>query len=211
MIRKIIKIDAEKCNGCALCVNACHEGAIAIVDGKAKLVRDDYCDGLGNCLPVCPTGAIGFEERINNCETQQNCNSEDCAMANNCQASVQNTSELRQWPVQIKLVPANAPYLKNADLLIAADCTAFAFGDFHKHFMKGKISLIGCPKLDNVDYSYKLAEIFRNSNILSVTIIRMEVPCCSGLESAVVSAMKKAGKMPPWQSIILTIDGGIAG
>ena len=239
MIRKIIRIDTEKCNGCALCVNACSEGAIAIVDGKAALIRDDYCDGLGTCLPTCPAGAIGFEEReaaaydgeahaaaagqlpcgcpganaraLNHappgrcCAPVQSSAPEQCYAPGQCCASVR--SELRQWPVQIKLAPVNAPYFNGARLLVAADCAAYAYGDFHSRYMKDRITLIGCPKLDNTDYSEKLADIMANNNIKSVTIARMEVPCCYGIEDAVISAMHKSGKFVPWQVVTLTIDG----
>jgi len=180
MIRKIIKIDNEKCSGCGLCVNACHQGAIALVDGKAKLVRDDYCDGLGNCLPVCQAGAIGFEER-------------EGEAYNEADLSKQNT-ELRQWPIQIKLVPVNAPYFNGANLLIAADCAAYANEAFHQQYMKGRITIIGCPKLDNVDYTEKLAEIIARNDINSVTAVRMEVPCCAGIEYSAQNAVKYSGK-----------------
>jgi len=180
MVRKIIKIDNEKCNGCGLCVNACHESAIALVDGKAKLIRDDYCDGLGNCLPVCPEGAIGFEER-------------EAEAYNEAALSKQNT-ELRQWPVQIKLVPVNAPYFNGANLLIAADCAAYASGAFHQQYMKGRITIIGCPKLDNVDYTEKLSEIIARNDVNSVTVARMEVPCCAGIEYSAQNAAKYSGK-----------------
>ena len=174
MIRKIIKIDEEKCNGCGVCANACHEGAIEMIDGKAKLTREDYCDGLGDCLPGCPTGAITFEERE--------------APAYD-QAAVLAAKKLSQWPVQIKLVPVTAPYYEDANLLIAADCTAYAYGNFHADFIRKHITLIGCPKLDNVDYTEKLTQIIANNNIKSVTIVRMEVPCCGGIEHAVKNAL----------------------
>jgi Fe-S-cluster-containing hydrogenase component 2 len=226
MLRKIIKIDAEKCNGCGLCVNACHEGAIGMVDGRAKLLRDDYCDGLGNCLPVCPTGAITFEEREaeayseeavrqNSCSSytadqkKVRTHSEDAAGQNACSSYAEEQSALHQWPVQIKLVPVNAPYFDGAHLLVSADCAAYAHGDFHNKFMRNKVTLIGCPKLDNIDYSEKLTSIISENNIKSVTVVRMEVPCCGGIEHAVVTALKNSGKMIPWQVVTLSIDGDI--
>lgn len=207
MIRKIIHIDEEKCNGCGLCAAACHEGAIGMADGKAKLLRDDYCDGLGDCLPTCPTAAITFVERE--------------AAAYDVEAVKRNqkkeeegksvSSGLRQWPVQIQLAPVNAPYFDGADLLIAADCSAYAYGNFHEEFIKGKITLIGCPKLDNVDYSQKLTEIIRENEIKSLTIVRMEVPCCGGIEHAAVEALKASGKFIPWQVVTVSTDGKIQG
>lgn len=191
MIRKIIEIQEEKCNGCGLCASACHEGAIGMVDGKARLLREDYCDGLGDCLPQCPTGAIAFVER---------------EAAPYDEAGI---SRLRQWPCQIKLVPVNAPYFHKAKLLIAADCTAYAYADFHRDFMKGKITLIGCPKLDGADYSEKLTEIIKNNDIRSVTILRMEVPCCGGLEMAVKKALQNSGKFLPWQVVTISTEGQI--
>ena len=191
MIRKIIKIDEEKCNGCGACAAACHEGAIEMIDGKAKLTREDYCDGLGDCLPQCPTGAITFVER---------------EAAPYDEAGI---SRLRQWPCQIKLVPVNAPYFHKAKLLIAADCTAYTYADFHRDFMKGKITLIGCPKLDGADYSEKLTEIIKNNDIRSVTILRMEVPCCGGLEMAVKKALQNSGKFLPWQVVTISTEGQI--
>jgi len=203
MIRKIINIDQEKCNGCGLCVSACHEGAIGMVDGKAALLRDDYCDGLGDCLPVCPTGAISFEERealeYNEVEVKKNME----------QNRPEPGSQLSQWPVQIKLVPVNAPYFENANLLVAADCVAYAYGNFHNEFMKNKITLIGCPKLDEGDYSEKLTAILTESNIKSVTVVRMEVPCCGGIENAVKNALKNCGKMIPWQVMTISTDGNL--
>lgn len=198
MIRKIIQIDESKCNGCGLCAKACHEGAIGIAGGKAKLLRDDYCDGLGDCLPQCPTGAITFVERE--------------AVAYDEKAVMENKSrisQLRQWPVQIKLVPVKAPYFDEADLLIAADCTAYAYSNFHQDFIRGKVTLIGCPKLDSVDYSKKLTEIISENNIKSLTIVRMEVPCCGGIRNAAVTALKSSGKMIPWQVITISTDGKI--
>lgn len=191
MIRKIIEIQEKKCNGCGLCASACHEGAIGMVDGKARLLREDYCDGLGDCLPQCPTGAITFVER---------------EVAPYDEAGI---SRLRQWPCQIKLVPVNAPYFHKAKLLIAADCTAYTYADFHRDFMKGKITLIGCPKLDGADYSEKLTEIIKNNDIRSVTILRMEVPCCGGLEMAVKKALQNSGKFLPWQVVTISTEGQI--
>lgn len=205
MIRKIIKINQELCNGCGLCVGACHESAIGIVDGKATLLRDDYCDGLGNCLPACPVNAISFEERealaFNEEEVKRNIAAS--------KASGPATTQLQQWPVQIKLVAVNAPYFKGANLLIAADCTAYAYGNFHNEFMKDKITIIGCPKLDNVDYADKLTEILKQNDIKSITIVRMIVPCCSGIVHAVTTALKNSDKMIPWQVVTISTDGNI--
>lgn len=237
MIRKIIKIDEEKCNGCGLCADACHEGAIGIINGKAKLLRDDYCDGLGDCLPVCPTGAISFEEREAaeydeaavkaNMEAKKASAKKAAVPHSGCPGSRQMMlnrqktatvtepevrgveSRLNQWPVQIKLAPVNAPWLHNAKLLIAADCTAYAYGNFHNEFIKDRITLIGCPKLDQGDYAEKLTEIIRHNDIKSVTVVRMEVPCCGGIESAVKTAIKNSGKMIPWQVVTISIDGQI--
>lgn len=231
MVRKIIKINESLCNGCGLCASACHEGAIGMVNGKAKLLREDYCDGLGNCLPVCPTGAISFEGREAEAydegavklHMEQN---EPETLACGCPGTqsrsikreVANTREvrepvvgsmLRQWPVQIKLVPVNAPYFEQANLLIAADCVAYAYGDFHNRYMKNKVTLIGCPKLDDGDYSEKLTAIIRNNQIKSVTVIRMEVPCCGGIEYAVKRALQESGKMIPWQVVTISTDGQI--
>jgi ferredoxin len=231
MLRNIIRIDTEKCNGCGLCADACHEGAIAIVDGRARLLREDYCDGLGNCLPVCPTGAIAFEERdakeYDEEAVKMNLNEKSgktlppggCP-GNNAKTIKRDEppvveqagaaqSRLTQWPVQIKLVPVNAPYLNNANLLVAADCGAYAYGNFHNDFMRNKIVLIGCPKLDDGDYSEKLTEIIKQNDIKSVTVIRMEVPCCGGIENAVVTALKNSGKMIPWRVITLSISGEV--
>ena len=232
MKRKIITIDENKCNGCGACAAACHEGAIAMVDGKAKLLRDDYCDGLGDCLPQCPTGAITFTEReaapydkaavlarqaaahapFAGCPgtrshmIERKPEPETQPQAPAAPAAV---SRLSQWPVQIKLAPVNAPYFDGAKLLIAADCTAYARGDFHERFMKGRVTLIGCPKLDDVDYSEKLTEIFKNNDIKSVTVTRMEVPCCGGLEFAVRTALADCGKMIPWQVVTISTEGEI--
>lgn len=195
MIRRIIQIDEEKCNGCGACAAACHESAIGMVDGKAKLLRDDYCDGLGDCLPACPTGAITFVERE--------------AAAYDEAAVIRNQRPLQQWPVQIKLVPTSAPYFDGAKLLIAADCTAYAYASFHENFKNEKIVLVGCPKLDSVDYSEKLEEIIRSNNITEVTIVRMEVPCCGGLEMAAKRALQNSGKFIPWQVATISVDGKI--
>ncbi len=231
MIRRIIHIDKEKCNGCGACANACHEGAIGMVNGKAELLRDDYCDGLGDCLPACPTGAITFVEREAleydkeaveaNMKKKQNegkkifggCPSSRMHIFNKPHediesgANISMISQLGQWPCQIKLVPVNAPYFDNADLLIAADCTAYAYANMHSEFMKGKITLIGCPKLDDIDYSEKLTEIISQNNIKSVTVVRMEVPCCGGLEYAATKAIRQSGKFLPWHIVTISIDG----
>lgn len=235
MVRKIITIDNALCNGCELCVNACHEGAIGMKDGKAVLLRDDYCDGLGDCLPVCPTGAITFEEReaaefdkqaveANMSKKPLPCGCPGTASKSfdrpvaepSTTASAQTpaayelpTSQLRQWPVQIKLVPVNAPYFDGAKLLIAADCAAYAYANFHQEYIRGRVTLIGCPKLDDGDYSEKLAEILSRNDIKSVTVVRMEVPCCAGIERATITALEKSGKMIPWQVVTITTDGQI--
>ena len=192
MIRKIIKIDQEKCNGCGACAAACHEGAIEMVHGKSALTREAYFDGLGDCLPACPTDAISFEERE--------------APAYN-EAAV--LAAKRQWPVQIKLVPVHAPYFDNANLLVAADCTAYAYGNFHNEFIRNHITLIGCPKLDEGDYTEKLTQIIEGNNIKSVTVARMEVPCCGGIENAVKQALQASGKFIPWQVVTISTDGRI--
>lgn len=196
MIRKIIEINEEKCNGCGLCAKACHENAIGMVNGKAKLLRDDYCDGLGDCLPTCPTGAITFVER-------------EAAAYDEAAVEANKRKKNRQWPIQIQLTPVNAPYFDGADLLIAADCTAFAYANFAKEIQKGKITLIGCPKLDPVDYSGKLTAILEQNDVKSVTIIRMEVPCCGGIQNAAVTAMKKSGKFIPWQVLTVSVEGEV--
>lgn len=200
MIRKIIQINEEKCNGCGLCANACHEGAIDIIDGKAKLVREHFCDGLGECLPECPTGAITFVER----EAPEY---DEAAVARAKQEKLQESELLRNWPVQIKLAPVQAPYFDGANLLIAADCSAYAYASFHKDFVKGRVTLIGCPKLDVIDYSEKLTQILQNNSIASVTVVRMEVPCCGGIEYAVNRALQNSGKFIPRQVITIGIKG----
>lgn len=228
MIRKIIKIDEEKCNGCGACASACHEGAIDMVNGKAKLMRENYCDGLGDCLPACPTGAISFEEREAPAydeaavlaakkavqETPKPCGcpgSQARVLHREAQNSVTEAvcpvSQLAQWPVQIKLIPPTAPYFSGAKLLIAADCTAYAYANFHNEFMRGHVTLIGCPKLDDVDYSEKLTEIIRLNDIQSVTIVRMEVPCCGGLEYAAKQALQASGKFIPWNVVTISTNG----
>ncbi len=243
MKRKIININEEKCNGCGLCINACHEGALVLENGKAKLISDSYCDGLGDCLPECPTNAITIEEReaeaydeelvmetLKKKANSQNSNTTHPPIHSGCPGSramslKKNTesstpaqaqtpaqpltSELQQWPCQIKLVPVNAPYFDNCDLLIAADCTAYAYANIHKDFMKNRITLIGCPKLDDGDYSQKLAAILSNNNINSIKILRMEVPCCSGIVSAVKTALMQSGKMIPWSIVVIGTNGEV--
>ena len=213
MIRRIIQIDEKKCNGCGACAAACHEGAIGIVNGKAKLLRDDYCDGLGDCLPTCPTGAISFVEReaaaYDEKAVQENMrrkNGQDLSYA-----PLGAGSQLGQWPCQIKLIPINAPWFDGARLLIAADCCAYAYARMHGDFMRGKITLIGCPKLDGIDYSEKLTQIIQDNNIQSVTIVRMEVPCCGGLESAAKRALQASGKSIPCEVATISVDGKILG
>ena len=205
MIRKIIHIDEDKCNGCGICATACHEGAIEIVDGKAKLAREHFCDGFGDCLPACPMGAITFEER------EAPAYDEAAVMRAKQSSGVADgrNVKLSNWPVQIKLAPIQAPYFDGADLLIAADCTAYAYANFHQEFMRNKVTLIGCPKLDGVDYSEKLCDIIRMNSIESVTIVRMEVPCCGGLENAVKKALQESKKFIPWQVVTISIDGKI--
>ena len=234
MIRRIIHIDEEKCNGCGACAAACHESAIGMVDGKAKLLRDDYCDGLGDCLPACPTGAITFVEReaaaydeeavLANQRKKAEENKSAHHMSGGCPGSrmrqmkreaaaapTENKmeSQLQQWPVQIKLVPTQAPYFEGAKLLIAADCTAYAYANFHQDFIRGKVVLVGCPKLDSVDYSEKLEEIIQSNNISSMRVVRMEVPCCGGLEMAAKKALQNSGKFIPWQVVTISVDGKI--
>ena len=235
MIRKIIQIDEKKCNGCGACAQACHEGAIAMVDGKARLMRDDYCDGLGDCLPACPTGAITFVKReaaaydeqavLQN--KQKKSHKQGMTLPCGCPGSQSKTiehsafeaqqtqtvpvlqSQLSQWPVQIKLVPVNAPYFNGAKLLIAADCTAYAYANFHEDFIKNHVTLVGCPKLDGVDYAQKLTEILQSNDIKSMTVVRMEVPCCGGLEAAAKTALQNSGKFIPWQVVTISTNGTI--
>lgn len=230
MIRKIITINEEKCNGCGLCAEACHEGAIGMVNGKARLLRDDYCDGLGDCLPACPTGAITFEEReaadydeaaveahkakraaakfkAKDSRTAGAVDTAGYASTSGMSEAAPIESQLANWPVQIKLAPIQAPYFEDADLLIAADCSAYAYGNFHKDFIEGKITLMGCPKLDMVDYSEKLTELFASNTIRSITLTRMEVPCCGGLEYAVKQAIAASGKDIPLKVVTIGING----
>ena len=235
MIRKIIKIDEDKCNGCGLCANACHEGAIDIINGKAKLVRENFCDGFGDCLPNCPTGAITFEEReapeydenavqaakekkkmdeMKHMHHEGGCPGSRIAQFQRNEeetpvSAVKPVSRLRQWPCQIKLLPSQAPFFNGAKLLIAADCTAYAYAGMHEGFMKGRVTMIGCPKLDAVDYTEKLTAIIRDNDIKSVTIVRMEVPCCGGLQRAAENALKASGKFIPWQVVTISTDGRI--
>ena len=233
MIRKIIKINEEKCNGCGACANACHEGAIEMVNGKAKLMRENFCDGFGDCLPNCPTGAITFEEREapeydekavkkaqeekkmtehkhhGGCPGSRTMTFDKPETEETPAVTGKPVSRLNQWPFQIKLLPTQAPFYDGAKLLIAADCTAYAYANIHEDFMKGKVTLIGCPKLDMVDYTEKLTEIIKNNDIKSVTIVRMEVPCCGGLQRAAEQALRNSGKFIPWQVVIITRDGQI--
>ncbi len=219
MIRQIIHIDEGKCNGCGICANACHEGAIDIVDGKAKLVRENFCDGFGDCLPGCPTGAITFEEReapAYDEEAVKESKSKEKEKMSEINVEMHDHNEhgcpvsrLMQWPCQIKLLPTKADFYDGAKLLIAADCTAYAYANMHEEFMKGKVTLIGCPKLDDVDYSEKLTEIISGNDIKSLTIVRMEVPCCGGLQRAAEKALKDSGKFIPWQVITISRNGEI--
>lgn len=230
MIRKIIHIDQEKCNGCGACANACHEGAIEMVNGKAVLTNEHYCDGLGDCLPACPTGAIRFEEREapayneaavraakmkkHGISAAAGCPGSRAQLLSRAPAQPatplnQPESQLRQWPVQIKLAPVNAPYFEGANILVAADCTAYAYANFHQKFIRGRIVLVGCPKLDEGDYTEKLTRIFSENNIKSLTIVRMEVPCCGGLERAAKNALQASGKFIPWQVETISVDGRI--
>ena len=227
MIRKIIQIDHQKCNGCGACAAACHEGAIAMVEGKAQLMRDDYCDGLGDCLPACPTGAISFVVReaasYDEAAVLAAKAKKEATLPCGCPgtaakaihrqqapaACAPQQSQLRQWPVQIKLAPVNAPWFDGADVLVAADCTAYAYGNFHQEFIRGRVTLVGCPKLDSVDYAEKLTEILRNNAIRSVTVVRMEVPCCGGMENAVKKALQLSGRSIPCQVVTISTDGRI--
>jgi len=237
MIRKIVNIDKEKCNGCSLCAKACHEGAIELIDGKAELISDEYCDGLGDCLPECPTGAITIVERESKAyddelvkkRMEEKKKAEEDKMPCGCpgtaarkierkiiKASVKEVksddtlSELMQWPVQLKLINANAPYLKNANLLVAADCTAYAYANFHRDFIKGHITVIGCPKLDDINYyKEKFVEIIKNNDLKSITVVRMEVPCCGGIVGAVKAAMLEAEVIVQYKEVIIGTDGSI--
>lgn len=234
MERKIINIDREKCNGCGACASACHEGAIKMIDGIATLIRDDYCDGLGDCLPVCPTDAISFvvreaaaydeaavlAKKFEELKKEVVCGGAGCPGEQAAEirheepeaavtSAIERPSCLSQWPVQIKLAPLKAPYFDNAKLLIAADCTAYAYASFHEKFIKGRITLVGCPKLDATDYSEKLGEIIRQNNIRSVLVVRMEVPCCGGLELAAKKALQESGKFIPWQVVTISTEGNI--
>ncbi len=220
MKRRIIEIDREKCNGCGACAEACHEGAIQMVDGKAMLMREDYCDGLGDCLPSCPTGAITFVERealAYNEEAVKASKSLPCGCPGTQARTIEHKeravkqekreSYLSQWPVQIKLVPVKAPYFDGSKLLIAATCSAFSYASFHEDFIRSHITLVGCPKLDGVDYSEKLCEIIKNNDIKEVLIVRMEVPCCGGLEAMAKKALQDSGKFLPWRVVTISTDG----
>ena len=236
MLRQVIRIDEKKCNGCGLCAQACHEGAIEMVDGKAKLVRENFCDGFGDCLPACPTGAISFEQReapaydeaaVNKAKEEKKMMEKKQPPAGGCPGSrlmqfAKNTAEeeaspaaqrsvscLAQWPVQLKLLPEQAPFFDGAKLLIAADCTAYAYANMHEDFMRGRVTVIGCPKLDAVDYTDKLTAVIKNNDIKSVTILRMQVPCCGGLQRAAENALKNSGKFIPWQVVTISCDGRI--
>ncbi len=234
--RQMIKIDPELCNGCGLCVQACHEGAIVIENGKARLIRDDYCDGLGNCLPACPTGAIAFETReaapfdaeAVKARAAKGAAGPECAEGGGCPGSRQSDlrtgepardsggvdpvpTRLNNFPVQLQLVAPNAAFFAGADLLVAADCAAYTMGDFHRRFMQGRVTLIGCPKLDEADYGLKLAEILRGNDIRSLTVVRMEVPCCGGLARAAEKALMASGKDIPFQTLTLSVKGDVLG
>ena len=227
MIRKIIQIDHHKCNGCGACAAACHEGAIAMVEGKAQLMRDDYCDGLGDCLPACPTGAISFvvreaaayDEAAVLAAKAKKAETLPCGCPGTAAKAIHRQqapaacapqqSQLCQWPVQIKLAPVNAPWFDGADVLVAADCTAYAYGNFHQEFIRGRVTLVGCPKLDSVDYSEKLTQIFMNNPLRSVTVVRMEVPCCGGMENAVKKALQQSGRTIPCNVVTISTDGRI--
>ncbi len=228
MVRRIIQIDEEACNGCGACASACHEGAIKMIGGKAKLIRDDYCDGLGDCLPACPVGAITFVEReaaaYDEAAVLAAKDKGSCAPGG-CPGSAPRTlqreasprepiayipqSQLRTWPVQIKLAPMQASWMDGAKLLIAADCTAYAYANFHQEFIRDHVTLVGCPKLDAIDYSMKLTHILKNNDIRSVTVVRMEVPCCGGIEFAVKKALQNSGKLIPWSVVTVSTDGKI--
>ena len=227
MKRKIIKIDEERCNGCGACAAACHEGAIEMINGKARLTREDYCDGLGDCLPACPTGAITFEEReapayneaaVKAAKQKKTAAPLPCGCPGTASRRIERESScsfpttpvmscLSHWPVQIKLVPVNAPYFHGANLLIAADCTAYAYGNFHEEFIRNRVTLIGCPKLDEGDWAEKLTQIIATNEIKSLTIVRMEVPCCGGIEHAAKRALQASGKFIPWSVVTVTVDG----
>lgn len=227
MIRKIIKINEEKCNGCGACARTCHEGAIEMINGKAKLTRENYCDGLGDCLPACPRNAISFEEReapaydeaaVLASKQKKTSQKLPCGCPGTqskaitrekISSSASVTSQLTQWPIQIKLVPVNAPYFNNANLLVAADCTAYAYGNFHNEFIRNHITLIGCPKLDEGNYAEKLTQIIANNNIKSITVTRMEVPCCGGIENAVKYALQASNKFIPLRVVTISINGTI--
>lgn len=229
MKRKIVKIHEEKCNGCGLCVNACHEGALELINGKAVLLSDVYCDGLGDCLPQCPVDAIEiierdaeeFDKELVERKMLENKEKENlpCGCPGHAakviapkkpielKEKAELHSQLNQWPVQLKLVSPMAPYFNGAHILVAADCTAFAYANIHEDFMKGKITLIGCPKLDDVDYSEKLTAILKNNEVKSITVLRMEVPCCSGIVNAVKKAIIASGKLIPWDYKVVNTDG----
>ena len=235
MIRKIIHINEEQCSGCGICADACHEGAIEMIDGKAKLVRENFCDGFGDCLPACPTGAITFEEReapaYDEAAVKKSLERKKMIeemMGSGCPgskavklkgmpedpitpepASSGTVSRLAQWPCQIKLVPTQAPFFDGAKLLIAADCTAYAYANMHEEFMRGRFTVIGCPKLDGIDYTEKLREIIAGNDIREVTIVRMEVPCCGGLQRAAEAALQNSGKFIPWRVVTISRDGRI--